>query len=502
MESKPCPRTRRVLYNDDGGTIIYLPHPYPMSLDQYYDCVDQLLGTQVDTYALCIGSTTHHEAGGEVQKPGEGSRGVFWRRARNWSQIERLGVHPPTGLIDRAKEKGLEAIASLRMNDAHFAYSYEGPEAPGQASQFWLDHPECRIDPTVDTKRVLRGTDEWQRVLYDYSHPLVQQLFLDIVDRTFENCDADGFELDFQRHPYYFKPDEALGRLDVMTELLRRTRRRLNEIGAKKGRRMVMGALVPTGPDHARRKGLDVLTWIREGLLDYIVPKHYIRFLMDVPVKEYVEAARGTGTQVYACLELASWPEAEAGEPIESFRGAAAGYWDTGVDGIYVYNYFNTRPHPHDDADRRILQEIGDPELIARKDKRFALTSVDTDEGYQLPMELTGDHSVSFTLGDDAASAAQEWSLESLKLRLEFNDLVVEEDQVEVDLNGAPLPSDRCGKPYDHRRFSFKWVEYDLSQGPLPRKGANELHVRLKRRCPGMTAPLTLTQLEAITRYR
>ena len=491
---------RRIMYNNDRGSVIFPPHLYPMSLEQYYDCVDQLLGTQIETYVQCISGTTHREAGGEIQRPYVGSGSSRWREARNWRHVDSLGIHPPTGLLDRAKDKGLEAIASLRMNDAHFAYSQEGPEAPGQASKFWREHPECRIDPTVDTGRVLRSTADWPRVLYDYSHPLVQELVLDIIDRTFEKCDADGFELDFLRHPYFFKPEEALDNLDVMTDLLKRARHRLDEIGAAKGRHLVLGALVPAGAGRAREKGLDVLTWIAEGLLDYVVPKHYVLFLMDVPIEEYVVAADGTRTQVYACLE--NWPSTEAGDPIESFRGAAASYWESGVDGIYLYNYFNHRPHPHTDADRRILQEIGDPQLIRRKDKRFALISVDPKESYQLPLELTGDHSVHFTLGDDADSASEEWSLKSVRLRLEFSNLVVEEDQVEFELNGAVLPFDRFEPKFDVASYDFKWLEYDLTRGQLPRKGANELVIRLKGRCPEISYPLLLKQLEVLTRYR
>ena len=500
MTSSSSTKKRRIIYNDDGGSIIYIPHPYPMTLDQYYDCVDHLLGTHVDTYVLCIGATTHREAGGEVQKPGIGSGGGPWRSAQNWRHLESLGIHPPTALLDRAKDKGLEAIASIRMNDAHFAYSPEGPEAPGQGSRFWLDHRECRIDLDVDTSRVLRSTPEWPRVLYDYSHPMVQQLFLDTIDDTFEKCDADGLELDFLRHPYFFKPEEAPDKLDVMTDVLKRARQRLDEIGGEKGRSLEMGALVPVGPDSAREKGLDVLTWIKEGLLDYVVPKHYIQFLMDVPMKEYVAAARSTGTQVYACLE--NWLEADAGDPVESFRGAAAGYFEMGVDGIYVYNYFNHRPHPHSEADRRILQEIGDPQLIRRMDKRFALTSVEPQESYQLPLELSGDHSVHFTLGDDARSASEEWSIKSVVLRLEFNDLVMEEDRVEFVLNGAALPRDMSKAKFDDATYRYRWIEYDLTQGPLPRIGDNELVVRLKNRCPDIAAPLILTQVEVFTHYR
>ena len=495
METK----RRRIVYNDDGGSIIYSPHPYPMTIDQYYDCVDHLLGTQVDTYVLCIGEITHREEGGEIQRHVEGSRGFFWRRYHNWLHLESLGIYPDTELINRARSRGLEAIASLRMNDAHFAYSFEGPESPGQGSEFWRNHPECRIDPGVDSSRVLRGTSDWPLVLYDYSHPLIQKLFLDTIDRTFERCDADGFELDFLRHPHFFKPGEVLDNLDVMTEVVRSARDRLDTIGKAKGRKLQLGALVPAVPEAGRQMGLDVLTWIEEDLLDYIVPKHYIRFLSDVPIEEYLRAADGTATRVYACLE--NWPKPEDGEPIESFRGAASSYWRLGADGIYLYNYFNHRPHPHTREDREILQEIGDPELIHRKDKRFIMTSVDADADYQLPLPLTGEHKITFILGDDSELASNEMSLEDVKLRLDFNDLLVEEDLFEIALNGDTLPVHEAEKPFDSETFTFKTIELDLTQGPLPKIGRNDLEIKLIRRCPGITEPLTLIRLDIQIRY-
>jgi len=58
--------------------------------------------------------------------------------------------------------------------------------------------------------------------------------------------------------------------------------------------------------EEGREIGLDGLTWIEEGLLDYIAPNEYKRFVMDLPNEEYIQAAKGTGTQVYACLE--NWP--------------------------------------------------------------------------------------------------------------------------------------------------------------------------------------------------
>ncbi len=38
-------KRRRVIYNDDGNGQIYYPHP--MTLGQFYDCVDQMVGSDI-----------------------------------------------------------------------------------------------------------------------------------------------------------------------------------------------------------------------------------------------------------------------------------------------------------------------------------------------------------------------------------------------------------------------------------------------------------------------
>ncbi|MDP6439122.1 MAG: hypothetical protein QGH74_05785 [Candidatus Brocadiia bacterium] len=499
-------KKRRVLYNDDGGSIIFYPHPYQMTLDQYYDCVDQLIGTHVDTYILCLGSPTNCRddefAGKRLDAVEKGT--AAWRNARNILHLRTLGIDPHTALLQRAKDRGLRAIASIRMNDAHYAYSPQGPEKVPTVSPFWLEHPEYRIDPEVDTARVLRETQDWKRILYDYSHPEVQQYVLDRIDEFLERTDPDGLELDFMRHPFYFKPEEAPEKLGRMTEFVRRVRARLDEIEEATGQHRALGALVPVTVEAGRRIGLDGITWIKEGLLDYIAPKHFIEFVMDARLDEFVSAARNTRTEVYPCLE--NWPTGEARErPIESFRGAAAHYWDIGVDGIYVYNYFNHRPHPFSKEDRHILEEIGDPDVLMWKDKRYALVSVNfifEDEGWQVPLEVSGSHIIRFSLGGETPTEAEEWPLRSDVLRLTFEKIVVEEDVLEFQLNGAVIPSESFKAVFDPACYDFRCIECDLSGLPLLKSGENGLGIELKRRCPGVSTPLVLTEVEVITSYR
>ena len=56
-----------------------------------------------------------------------------------------------------------------------------------------------------------------------------------------------------------------------MTRLVRDARRVLDRVGAKKGKRLELSAWVPRTIERQQLQGLDVLSWIREGLLDSVI---------------------------------------------------------------------------------------------------------------------------------------------------------------------------------------------------------------------------------------
>lgn len=498
-------KKRRLLYNDDGTSSVFYPHLHPMTLDQCCDCVDQLVGTHCDTYILCAGSPTTDWPGSfraDVPMSDSMETGTpTWRCHRNAEHLQALEIDPDVALLQRAKNKGLQAIASIRMNDGHFAYSVEGPENYPRTARFWREHPEYRINPELDSSRVLRETDEWPGALFDYSHRGVHARILEMVDDVLDRADPDGVELDFMRHPYYFKPEEAPHRLADMTALVSSVRARLDEAGKTSGSPKALGVLVPATPEAGRNIGIDGLAWMQEGCLDYIVPKQFCLFAMDLPMEEYLRAARNTRTAVYACLE--NWPEGEMGQrPVEAFRGAAAHYWESGADGIYLYNYFNHRPHPLCGEDRQILEEIGDPELLRRKDKRYSLAAPALyqleGERYQLPLEVTGNHVVHLGLGDETPSTDSRRDV----LKLTFDHLVFEADVLECRLNGQVIPSERFAPVFDPDPFDFSGIACDLAELRLLRRGDNELAVLLKQRCPGASAPLILKDVQVVTSYR
>ena len=175
------------------------------------------------------------------------------------------------------------------------------------------------------------------------------------------------------------------------------------------------------------------------------------------------------------------------------------------MDGICVYNYFNHRPHPFSKEDRQILEEIGDPDVLMWKDKRYALVSVDfifEDEGWQMPLEVSGSHVIRFSLGGETPTGAGEWPLRSDLLRLTFEKIVLEEDVLEFKLNGTVIPSESFNAMFDPACYDFRCIGCDLSGLPLLKTGENALGIELTRRCPGVSAPLILKEMEVITSYR
>ena len=468
-----------------------------MSYKELTDVIDQFLGTQVDRYVYCLGNgrvalhdtqvadRAWERAGGQYLNH------IFYRYAENARHLVERGLDPPQVLGKRAREAGLEYFLNLRMNDAHFAYSREGPEKNLSTGTFWHNHPEVRI-----------GGEGYQRHLFDYTHRAVREFRLAYLREVCTSYGLDGFELDYLRHPFFFPEGEGEKRADVMTGFVRQVRELLNEIGEERGRKLQLGVLVPRTLDASLKIGLDVRTWVSEKLVDWIVPKHYIFFNMDVAVEEFLQLTLGTTIRGAPCLEQ------RQNVSDEKFRAAASRYWQAGVDSLYLYNFFNHQPHPLDQKDRNILQEIGDPELIHTRDKHYFVLPTSrhdlADEPRPIPVELdtrAEGHPVFLVVGDDLNRAAASRYVKQVTLKLGVPGITPERDEWDIHLNGKAIPREQHRCQADPDAFSERWIEVDLTSGPHPRPGKNEIRFFLRKRNPLIQKALELTDLELVIRY-
>lgn len=508
---------RRVLYYTDGRhSHLYQLEP-PITLEQLCIPVDEVLGTMVDTFVLCAGGGTtflHNTKVGTLwgeleEEKGEGVwRHIIWyRTAETVRQLHKQGYDQIQVLADRAHEKGLEFIVSLWTNAP--AGNRLGD---GRIDRFRRNHPEYQIEFSEARRR---------REL-DFSQKEVREERLRIIDEICRNYPIGGFELNMafpEVLPFtnYFKPEEAERKSHIMTSFVRDVRRILDA----KEEELILAVRIPPTIEICRTLGLDVETWIKEGLLNILAPVSDRLIDVDMPVEEWIRATKGSGCQVYPCIGASVNDDRRIAATVEMYRAAAMNYLNAGVDGIYIVEFY-VRGWPFNEEDYTILREVGDIDVIRFKDKHYWVrTGTREDPSILYPRKLPlllkdgSENSVEFKANDDLEAASKAGTLKMVKLRLRIKN-VTPNDRLSFSLNGTPLPEELCrmrdftyrllspARSVERRLGSHYIFEFDLTNKPFPIKGLNNLLVRVEKRNPKIdqAVRLVLHDVELLVCYR
>ena len=506
-------KRRLIFHNDSRHYYMYCYDP-PLTMEQAWAPIDEIAGTGVDTFVYGSGAgptMLHHTEVGEIwgtrmetfsqAKPSVLWGLSSWRAYENVKSLMDRGLDPMNVLIDRAHEKGLDFFASLRLT--HSA----DPTASDNAHnwQFKIDHPEWCI----------QGRGKYN---FNWIHPEVRAERLAIINETVNRYDIEGFEVDMVFQPYYFEEDEAEQNRGILTEFMREARRTVDEAAKKRGRPIALGArILPTEPGN-RAQGIDAPTWIKEGLLDFVVPNFYIDHQVDsdFPFEWLVELSKGTSCEVYPCLQCRTWMgrrdartrrrweydnqirlPREHPASVENFRAGAAAYWSKGADAIYL-PWFHWPPGAED---QQVLTEIQDADLLRDKPKHYVARRHHEGaaaHGYSaaLPIKLSADaeapeQTVPLFVADDPDRGEA-----LLALQLVGSTTY---DTIEVSLNGTVLPSETSTwKEYGGYRYAS--LEYPLTRGSW-RKGRNEVGVALRSRPSDLNALVLVESVELFVTY-
>lgn len=198
---------------------------------------------------------------------------------------EAQGLDPLRMAVDHAHDVGLAIYPSIRVE----MFGFPPPRDEETVTDFFRDHPEWRC---ID-----RDGTPIDRMSYAY--PQVREYILDILEEM-AGYDVDGIGLLYHRGPPYLLYEEPLiegfqaefgldpreldewdarwlaFRARTLTTLMKDLRARLDDVGARRGKRahsaLRIGAVVPAEPAECRFYGLDVETWVREGLVDELIP--------------------------------------------------------------------------------------------------------------------------------------------------------------------------------------------------------------------------------------
>ena len=475
-------RKRRTIYFNDARHYYLFVFEPPMAMEDAWRPVDEAAGTAVDTFSygvergdgLFYPSKVGMRFGADIQ-PFE--QAAYWRVWHNMQSLIDRGLDPLTVLIDRAHEKGMDFFASVRLG------CYGG------------------MDPGLNTKTGGRGYVNKQ--VRDHVFAVLEELATDYA--------TDGLELDFAAPPggasFYFQPDDVPEYTPVMTEWVRGVTAMVRSRPAGAGE---IGARIYPTREANEAAGLDVATWLEERLVDFVVPMVYAHNVVDadMPIDWLIDAAHRNDVAVYPMISPYYTDDSRVrlggrqhATP-EMMRGAAASYWDRDADGMYTWFL----AWPLGDPERRILTELGDPDLARQGDKRYVVrrSSEYSDlHGIEspLPLEIQADdvgasHAIPFYISDDPEADADR--IANIALRVNVKDLVFA-DRLSFHLNGQPLSNENIARsPSDLiAPYVGQWLEFTLSE-VRPRKGRNTLEIALETRADGLVSPLVIEDVEVI----
>jgi hypothetical protein len=354
---------RRVLYNFDGDSCLSTKANSKGPVQVDVEDVRQLIaevtaeGSRVDTVLVCINAQVMYyptKVGtmrGTNSTPEERAKwsAAETQRFANMQAFFDSGIDPYAVMLAETTRRGREALLTFRMNDDHGTDFLR--------TQFLADHLEWRL-----------GTKQYQGSgAMDFARPEVREHTFQLIEEAVRRYDCDGIELDFNRFPRFFRDDETADRVAMMTELVGRVRRMLDEVEQQRSRELVLGVRVPSNfgrtpptPATARALGCDVPRWAAAGWLDYVAVSEFLYERGDLPIREWKEALKDV--PVYGGIECTRGGGEKNLTP-DQYRSAARHLLQEQSDGVYLFNFFTSREGGAAayEPPFAVLQDLGTP---------------------------------------------------------------------------------------------------------------------------------------------
>lgn len=376
-------------------------------------------------------------------------------RIRNARESIASGMNAVQVAGKAAKKHGLLFLPSFRMNDSHFmADPYNYP----LTGKFWIDNGErLRIGQSPLSFNKDYGN------LFDFSKEEVRRFRLNVINECIDlhKDIMDGMELDFNRVQIFFPREKARAGMPLMTKLLRDVRKKLDQMAREKGRPFYLFVRIPPSIESCLVAGLDIETWIKEGLVDMITPSQLMTLAHDMPIEKMIALGKKYGVAVYpsifprtsfrkelqpALADVGMEKEFGRIANLSELSGAIANYQSLGVQGFYLFNFKGGekdegfRPHPT--WLYALIAEMKSPD-INTGDKVFAITKTyyhdDESPSYayvkQLPVQVNQKANFSLLVGEDISASL--FPVRSCVLRIGLKN--GGDQPISVQLNGVDL---------------------------------------------------------------
>lgn len=357
-------------------------------------------------------------------------------------------------VLEATRRRGVESFYAHRMNGS------DNDLGPFAELPMKVEHPDWMFRTPWCTHE---NNGYW-----NFSLPQVRDYVVRNLREIAENYDFDGFDLDFARG-CVFPSGQAWNNRNALTEFIQRVRETLLETAAAQGRPVLLSVRIPETVVGCHFDGIDVETWIRDGLIDILALG--VRSF-EVDIGAFRQLTAGTHVKLLPSLDDHHATDGYQNPGIQVLRGVAANWWRQGADGIQTFNWNYSEDFPFGGQDwqshLQAYREFGDPQLLERKDKTFVVgrrggghgpTVIPNPEDWstprhwyansnmlaQLPAPLANDDNVDTLLKLSVADPVAAGDGVTTALRLLLSD--ADAETVPSDLRLEPVMTATIGHP-------------------------------------------------------
>jgi hypothetical protein len=265
--------------------------------------------------------------------------------------------------------------------------------------------------------------------------------------------------------------------------------------------------------------GMDVRTWIREGIVDWVTPFGDITIIDPDPHFGWMtEEASKSGVGVYPAMGRDTYDDRYHDVTIEMTRATATNFYHAGADGMYLADLH--WPHAHDEYE--LIREMADPDAYARKTKHYSVAVRTARPDRYLPervLPVTLDEGttarVTVLVNDDFDSAIDDDELENVTLGIRLIQ-PHPNDTITYKINGHDLQQSDAKMTHFYgglvsymptkmgmadRINTHRWFDFDVPFDVI-RKGENVVEVSMVSRWDGFDAERVVQSVEIWTRYK
>ena len=489
LRKQAANRPRRIVYNDDGCHGVS-----GKTAEDWLACrVKQVTNTQVDTICYCTGGGgvfwSHQPKVGEVLGAWVEEKHLpYVKQMRDiLIALKKQGTDPLKVVIDHGHKNNMEVFWSYRMNNPECSYVSWG------LSKRKREHPEYIMGRKGDWEKYPQTNAKAWWTLSDYEQPEVRDHIVRIFEDVCQRYDIDGIELDFIRHPMFFRPSLEGKPVEprhvaMMTDMVRRIRAVAGRESMKRGRPILVTVRAPLSVESCMYIGLDIRAYLEEDLMDIMIAgQDYIQMAVASSLKDMVDLGHKYRVPVYALLVPP--------KPYDRYRYDNRAWWAAamnrfywGADGIYIFNLFPAKPD-------ELFSQLGSVESLKGRDKVYAIDNPAREAVLgtfklvmvgpnRLPITVVPKKYVTAKLpvGEDIIANTPAGKTVSTLLRLRLAGMIKSDaaqgDTIDVRFNGQPLTVTGPVKPLTATPSSA-W--FHIKTDPkLVKAGYNTIAVRLE----------------------